>query len=213
MTIAWISLAALLAAILVSCATRLNVGILCVTFSWIIGVYLGGMRVEEVAGGFPVQLFLTLAGVTLLFTQAQVNGTIDKVAHQAVRGCRGNIGLIPIGFFVLAAGLASMGPGNIATAALIAPMAMSIAGRVGVPAFLMAIMVGNGANAGALSPFAPTGVIVNSLMARMGLGGLEWQTYANNLAAHAVVAVGGYLLLGGWRLFARGSLNVRAAVA
>ena len=74
-------------------------------------------------------------------------------------------------FFVLGAALASMGPGNIATAALLAPMAMATAGRAGIPLFLMAIMVGNGANAGALSPFAPTGIIVNGIMARIGLPG------------------------------------------
>ena len=76
-------------------------------------------------------------------------------------------------FFVLAAGLASIGPGNIATAALVAPMAMATAARAGIPLFLMAIMVGNGANAGSLSPFAPTGIIVNGLMARIGMTGLR----------------------------------------
>jgi di/tricarboxylate transporter len=211
LNLAWVSLSALFLAIFISCTTQLNVGVLCVAFAWIIGVYLGGMPVAEVAAGFPVQLFLTLAGVTLLFTQAQVNGTLDKIAHKAVRSCRGNVGVIPIGFFILGAGLASMGPGNIATAALLAPMAMSVAGRVGVPAFLMAIMVGNGANSGALSPIAPTGIIVNSLMARIGLGGLEWQTYLNNLGAHALVAFGGYLFFGGWKLFRLGSEKVRAA--
>ena len=75
-----------------------------------------------------------------------------------------------------------MGPGNIATAALVAPMAMATAARVGIPLFLMAIMVGNGANAGSLSPFAPTGIIVNGLMARIGLPGFELQTYLYNLA-------------------------------
>jgi di/tricarboxylate transporter len=211
--LAWISLIALFIAIVISCTTQLNVGVVSVAFAWIVGVYLGGLRVEEVAAGFPVQLFLTLAGVTLLFTQAQVNGTLDKIAHLAVRSCRGNVGVIPIGFFALAAGLASLGPGNIATAALLAPMAMSVAGRVGVPAFLMAIMVGNGANAGALSPLAPTGIIVNSLMARMGMTGLQWETYRNNFAAHLAVAFAGYLLLGGWKLFGRNSEQVRAAAA
>ena len=70
-----------------------------------------------------------------------------------------------------------MGPGNIATAALLAPMAMAIAARAGIPPFLMAIMVGNGANAGALSPFAPTGIIVNGLMDKIGLPGFELRTY------------------------------------
>jgi di/tricarboxylate transporter len=97
-----------------------------------------------------------------------------------------------------------MGPGNIATAALLAPLAMATAARTGIPLFLMAIMVGNGANSGALSPFAPTGIIVNGLMARNGLPGLEWSTYLYNMAAHALVAFSGYALFGGLKLFFAG---------
>ena len=203
MNLAAISFGALLLAILLSSTTKVNVGFLSIVFAWIIGVYLGGMDAAEVAAGFPTQLFLTLVGVTLLFAQAQVNGTLDKVAHRALRICKGNTGLIPGMFFFLALGLASVGPGNIATAALIASMAMAVAGRARISGFLMAIMVGNGANAGSLSPFAPTGIIVNGLMARMELGGLEWQTYLNNLVAHTAVAFAGYFLFGGWRLFKR----------
>jgi Na+/H+ antiporter NhaD/arsenite permease-like protein len=94
-----------------------------------------------------------------------------------------------------------MGPGNIATAALLAPLAMATAARSRIPLFLMAIMVGNGANSGALSPFAPTGIIVNGIMARNGLPGLEAQTYLYNLLAHALVAFTGYALFGGVKLF------------
>jgi TRAP-type C4-dicarboxylate transport system permease small subunit len=67
----------------------------------------------------------------------------------------------------------------------------------------MAIMVGNGAQAGALSPFAPTGIIVNGLMDKIGLAGFEFRTYATNFAAHVIVAFAGYFLLGGWKLFSR----------
>jgi hypothetical protein len=67
----------------------------------------------------------------------------------------------------------------------------------------MAIMVGNGANSGALSPFAPTGIIVNGIMAKNQLPGLEVQAYVYNLAAHALMAFAGYALFGGLRLFAR----------
>ena len=45
---------------------------------------------------------------------------------------------------------------------------MAIAGRTGIGAFLMTLMVANGANAGAFSPFAPTGIIANGLIARQG---------------------------------------------
>jgi di/tricarboxylate transporter len=201
MSLAYISLAALVIAILVSCFTELNVGILSLALAWIVGVYLGGMTLNQVIAGFPVALFLTLAGVTLLFAQAQLNGTLDRIAHRAVRICRGNAGLIPVMFFALAAALASLGPGNVSTAALLAPMAMAVAGRSAIPAFLMIIMVGNGAQAGSLSPFAPTGVIVNGLMEKIGLPGQEWHTYWTNLAAHALVAFGGYFAFGGLKLF------------
>lgn len=201
-TLGAICVAALVVVLIVSCATPLNVGVLAIAMAWIIGVYIGGLSANDVMGGFPTALFLTLAGVTLLFALAQSNGTLDKIAHYAVRTCRGNRGLVAVMYFVMAAALATIGPGNIATAALMAPMAMSTAGRVGVPAFLMAIMVGNGASAGGLSPFAPTGIIVSGIMERIGLGGFAWPLFGYALLAHAVVAFGGFFLFGGWKLFA-----------
>jgi Na+/H+ antiporter NhaD/arsenite permease-like protein len=197
------TLAALAVAIVLSCTSRLNVGLLALALAWVIGVYVGGLPLREVTAGFPVDLFLTLAGVTLLFSQARVNGTLDIVAHNAMRLCRGRVGLVPIMYFVLGAALASAGPGNIATTGLLAPMAMATALRMGISPFLMAIMVGNGCNSGSLSPLAPTGIIVTGLMERIGLGGLELQTWAYNLLAHAIVAFGAYLIFGGGKLLAR----------
>lgn len=204
MNLALISVCALAFAVLVSCVSRLNVGVLAIALAWIVGVYIGGFPVNTVMGGFPSQLFLTLVGVTLLFSLAQSNGTLERITHHAVRVCRGNRGMIPVMFFGLGAVLSSIGPGNIATAALVAPLAMATASRSSIPLFLMAIMVGNGANSGALSPFAPTGIIVNGIMDRNGLPGLEWQTYLYNLVAHAGVAFGGYALFGGLKLFGGG---------
>jgi len=201
MTLAWLSLGALVVAMIVSCFSTLNVGVLALALAWIVGVYLGSMSLNDVLSGFPVQLFLTLAGVTLMFTQAQLNGTLDRVAHAAVRICRGNAGLIPVMFFVLGSIIASLGPGNVATAAMLAPMAMAVAARASIPPFLMAIMVGNGAQSGALSPVAPTGIIVTGLMDKIGLGGFGMRTYIANLLAHAIIAFGGYFLLGGLKLF------------
>ncbi len=203
MNLAIISLLALLAAIVLSFTTRINVGFLSLVFAWIIGVYLGGMEVKAIRAGFPTDLFLTLVGVTLLFAQAQVNGTLERITHHGVKLCRGSLGLIPVMFFLLALVIASVGAGNIAGAALVAPMAMATAGRVKIPAILMLVMVGHGALAGSVSPFAPTGIIVNNLMAKMGLGGREWQTYVFNLLACVATAIIGYFVFGGWRLFHR----------
>lgn len=134
-----LTLAALGVAVLLSCVTRLNVGLLAMSLAWVIGVYVVGLPVKTVAAGFPVDLFLTLTGVTLLFSQAGVNGTLQRVAQNAVRLCRGRAGLVPILFFVLAAVLGTCGPGNIATTGLLAPVAMGTALRMRISPFLMAI--------------------------------------------------------------------------
>ena len=203
MNIALISLCALGIAVLVSSTTRINVGILAIVLAWVVGSDFAGLQLSEIVSGFPTQLFLMLTGVTLLFTQAHLNGTLDRVAHYAVRGCRGNTGLIPIMFFFLASFLASIGPGSTAMAAIIGPMAMRVAERANISAFLMAIMVANGANSGSLSPIAPTGIIVNGLLAKIGITGVEWHNYLTVLLAHAAVAFAGYFLFGGIRLLRR----------
>ena len=203
MNLAWISLAALIVAITLSMVTSVNVGVVSLAMAWLVGVYLGGMPVAKVIGGFPIDLLLNLIGVTLLFGMANENGTLGRVAARAVRACKGSAGVIPIMFFVIAVTLSSIGPGNIATTAIMAPMAMAVAMRAAIPPFLMALMVGNGAQAGALSRFAPTGIIVNTNMEAIGLGGHETQTYLNNLLAHIVVTSVAYFLFGGWKLFTR----------
>jgi di/tricarboxylate transporter len=203
MSLGALTLGALALAIVLSCTTRLNVGLLAIALAWIIGVYVGGLPLREVTAGFPIDLFLTLAGVTLLFSQARVNGTLDIVAHNAMRLCRGRVGVVPIMYFGLGAALASAGPGNIATTGLLAPMAMATALRMGISPFLMAIMVGNGCNSGSLSPLAPTGIIVSGLMTRIGLPGLELSTWGYNLLAHALVAFGAYFIFGGAKLLLR----------
>jgi len=201
MSLAWLSIAALVLAVTLSCTTTVNVGILSLALAWLVGVYFGGMSVSTVLEGFPVQLLVTLVGVTLLFSMSDTNGTLARLTGRAVRLCRGRAGLLPIMFFGLGVFVATIGPGGTPASALLAPPAMAVAGRVGISPLLMAIMAGNGALAGTLSPFAPGGIVANGVMDRIGLGGLEWQTYGYNVLAHAIVGFGGFLVLGGLRLF------------
>lgn len=200
MNAAVLSLVALLVAIAVSMASRLNVGVLAMTFAWLVGTYAAGLKVDQVVAGFPSSLFLTLTGVTLLFALAEANGTLERLAHRAIGLARGSARLVPLIFFVLALGLASVGPGSITTVALMAPLAMAVGTQAGVPRFLTALVVANGANAGNLSPISAVGVIANAKMAEAGIGGHELKVWLANFLAHALVAGAAYLILGGSRL-------------
>jgi di/tricarboxylate transporter len=208
MNAAWVSLAALGVAILVGTVWRFNVGVLAFALAYVVGTTVGGMKVSAVTAGFPTPLFVVLVAVGLLFGVAQVNGTLDALARHGVKLARGNVGLVPVAFFLLTLGLSTLGAGNIAAAALMAPLAMAAAARLRISAFLMIIMVANAANAGAYSPIAPTGLVANELMAQAGLPGVAWQMYWNTFLAQTVVAFAGYAAFGGWRLLRSGSAAV-----
>jgi Na+/H+ antiporter NhaD/arsenite permease-like protein len=211
MNLAMLTLVALFVVVAIGSFLPVNLGLLSIALAFVIGVLVGDMTLSAVTAGFPSGLFLTQIGVTLFFSQARANGTLERVSAAAVRLARGRAGLVPIVFFALALVFASIGPGNIAAVALLAPVAMAAAGRAGIPAFLMAIMVCSGANAGALSPFAPTGIIANGLMAKIGLDDAQWTNYFNALLAQSLVGFAGYLLFGGVRLLRAGSAGMAAA--
>jgi di/tricarboxylate transporter len=194
------SLLALILAIVLSIVTRINVGLVAIAFAWLIGVYLAGLGAGGVVEGFPASLFLTLAGVTLLFAAAEVNGTLERLARHAVRLARGDARWLPLIFFAISFVVSSIGPGAISSVALIAPLAMAIAHRTRVPYLLMALMVANGANAGNLSPISSLGIIANNRMADAGVGGHEGKVFVANLAAHVLVSVFAYFAFGGLKL-------------
>lgn len=201
MDIALISLLGLIGAIVIGGIVRVNVGILASALAWIIGVYVAEMTVGDVLRGFPLNLAAILFGITFLFGCAQQNGTLTQLAHRAIRLTRGRRALMPLTFFVLAVILSTIGPGNIGAVALLAPLAMATAGEMGISAFLITVMIANGANAGAFSPFAPTGIIANGLITQLGIEMNPWtQVYLPSLVAQTFVALVSYLLFGGIRL-------------
>lgn len=213
MSPAILALLALLVAIVLSMTARVNVGLLAIALAWVIGVYAADMKADVVIAGFPATLFLTLAGVTFLFAIAKSNGTLDLLARHAARLVRGNAGLLPVVFFAIACVLSTIGPGAIASVALVAPIAMATGARAGVPHLLTAIMVGTGANAGNLSPISAVGAMANELMVRIGLPGQEWKVWSANFFAHVLVAMAAYLVFGGASLFRAGGTAVGSHAA
>ena len=212
MTPAGFSLLALLLVIVLSMTARCHIGVLALGLAWPLAVWGADWKPDQVIGLFPSGLFLTLTGVTLLFGLAQENGTLGNVTRMATRWTRGRSELLPWMFFFLAGAVSSLGPGTIAATALVAPLAMGTAISAGIRPFLMALMVGNGANAGNLSPLSAVGLIVRSLMEQAGLPGHEAAVFLANFTAHFSVSVGAYFLMGGHRIHRRLETNTESEV-
>jgi Na+/H+ antiporter NhaD/arsenite permease-like protein len=207
-TAAIASIVALVIVVIISCVNEdLNVGFLGIGFAIVVGGAFSGLTGAKVMASFPLSLFMILIGVTFLFGMAQTNGTMEKLTAYSVRVCKGNTAMIPVIVYLLTTFVTTIGPGNIAGCALMAPVAMAIATRVGMPAFLMTLIVVGAANGAAFSPFAPTGIISNGIIAKMApqlglaadsLSGLAWKIHFNSTLAQGIINIGGFFVLGGW---------------
>lgn len=197
-----ISLVALIIAVIISMITEKNIGLLAIVFAFLIAMMSNGeIKVDNLLDAFPLKMFMMLVGVTYLFTIAQDNGSIAKVAQVSLKFARGNVGMLPIIFFLMAVILSAVGPGNIAATVVLAPIGMAIVNETKMSPLLMTLMIVNGANAGALSPFAPTGIIANGLAAQIGIVGLERNIFLNSLLGNGAAAALGYFVCGGHKLW------------
>lgn len=132
-----------------------------------------GIKEKEVTSLFPSNLFLMLVGITLFFGIASTNGTLSKLTDSLISRIGGKTKLLPVSIFFLSFILSAIGPGNIAATLLIAPVAMQLSARSKISPLLMAIMVATGANAGAFSPVAPTGVVSTGLINKIGVTDID----------------------------------------
>jgi len=196
-----LSLIALAVAVVVGIVRNVNVGPLSLAIALVIGYYIGGVKIRDLIAGYPVNVFLMLAGITYLFAIANINGTLVKLTHYAVKGVRGNVAMLPIILFLLAFALSSLGPGAITICALMAAPCMLLASQTKIPAFLMAVMVANGTQAGNMSPIAVAGVIVKGLAEKMNLPDWSFILWMNSLVYFFAIGIGAYLLFGGLKLW------------
>lgn len=198
-----LSLIALAVAVVVGIVRNVNVGPLSIAIALVIGYYIGGVKIKDLIAGYPVNVFLMLAGITYMFAIANINGTLAKLTAFAVKSVGGNVALLPIVLFLVAFVLSSLGPGAITICAMMAAPCMLLASRAKIPAFLMAVMVANGTQAGNMSPIAVAGVIVKGLAQKMNLPDWSFILWMNSLVYFFVIGICAYFLFGGLKLWKR----------
>ena len=180
-----------------------NMGALGFVAAFIVGTVFVGMSTDDIIGGFPSELFLTLVGVTYLFAIAQNNGTVDLMVRGAVRLVRGRVALIPWVMFGITGLLTAVGALGPAAVAIIAPIALGFAARYKINALLMGMMVIHGAQAGGFSPISVYGVTVNTITAKAGLVDSPLALFLGSLLFNAAIGVLLFVFLGGRSLIGR----------
>ncbi len=181
----------------------INLGVMAFVAAFLVGTLVGGFDVDEIFGGFPGDLFILLAGITLLFAIAQRNGAVGLLMDWGLRLVRGNVGLIPWVMFALATLLTGVGALPAAAVAIVAPIALRFAAQYRINPLMMGILVVQGATAGAFSPISPFGVIANGVLETRGLPQWPVLLFVNSLVFNTLVAAAVFFAFGGLRLLRR----------
>jgi di/tricarboxylate transporter len=181
-------------------ARPINLGALAFVTTYIVGTVFAGEGVTEIYTGFPVDLFVLLAGVTYLFAIASSNGTVERVIEAVARLVKDRRELIPWIVFVAASLPAMAGAIGSAGVAMLAPLSLRLAERYDIDRRMIGLMVIYGAGAGNFSPLNVLGVIVAQAVQRSGLHMSSMALFLSNLAYNAALAATIYALFGGLRL-------------
>lgn len=189
----------LIGAIILGFVKKINVGLVCLGFSLILGT-IGRMGAGDIYKGFPYKLFATLLGTMLFFSLLQQNGTLEKISQKLIGICGKKTFLVPVIIYAVSFVLSAAGPGAISVQSVTVLFAVSMAVQMKISPVLMGIMAILGAVGGTASPIALTGIIVGDLMAEMGIQGLESQIFLGVAVSNLICAAAMYFLLGGYKL-------------
>lgn len=162
-----LAIAIFIAVFAVASFRNLHLGALMLPAAAAVGVWLAGMPVRDVIGGFPLNILVLIAGVTYFFGIARGNGTIDRVIHKLIAAVGDRRTLLPFVFYLITAGVASMGSSQ--AGYVMIPLAMAAARRAAVDPMLMGVALNSGMSTGGFAPTSVFGIVTMTTARQAGI--------------------------------------------
>ena len=203
MNIQTVSILVLAAIFVVATILPINMGVLAFAAAFLVGGVVMGLSPGDVFAGFPVDLFVTLVGITYLFAIAHYNGTVDWLVERTVGLVGGHVAAIPWVMFLIAALLSGCGALGPAAVAILAPIALRFADQYRISPVMMGLMVIHGAQGGGFSPISVYGGIVNGIVAKAGLPSEPMALFLSSLAFNFGIAILVFVIFGGLQTLRR----------
>lgn len=158
------------------------------------GLFLADMKIDDIIAEFPLSIMILLAGVTYFFAIAQENGTVDKIIDWALEKVGSSAVLLPIVFFVITAGIASMGAPL--AGLVMMPVGMQVARKYGVDYALMGLAICFAIGAGGFAPTSLYGIVTYSTAHDAGIDLSPFLLFGIALVVYLVMLVVAYLMYG-----------------
>lgn len=167
-TILLLCLAAIIIAIAICFKTGINLGLIAMSFAFLIGCLFMGEKAATIFGFWPDSLIFFLLASAMFYGFARENGTLTLLGTKLLYKFRKSIGALPFVFAFIAfiLGLLGAGPGTIV---LLAPLGFSVCAQVGIDPLLMVFAIDTGYNCGTQNPWTGTGVVLYGLVEESGV--------------------------------------------
>ena len=112
MNLTMLVISAIIVAIALGFVFKINVGLLAIVFSYIIGAFFMGLKTKDIILMWPTNLFWMILTITFFYGFAMSNGTLSVIARKTVFASRKYPYLIPITLYILTLIISGIGPGR-----------------------------------------------------------------------------------------------------
>ena len=150
-------------AIFLGYKTKINTGLFCIVFDYIIGCFVMGLKPKQVIGYWPTSTMFVILSVSLFYNFAAINGTLEKMSGALLYACRKFPGLLPYALLAVAVILSVMGATYFTVLAFLAPITLVICDESRMDKLTGAVAINCGALAGGNFPTSNLGVIFRGL--------------------------------------------------
>ncbi|SIR69317.1 SLC13 family permease [Williamsia sterculiae] len=181
-----LSLVLLVVVLVLAIWRRMNIGVLALAAALPV-LALSGLDAKEMYKAFPGDLFVLIAGVSLLFAHLERSGALGFLVDRVYRAIGDRHALLPWAGFLIAGALSTAGAFSTAPIAFLVPIVAHMCVRSRSTFLLCELAVIIAANCAGLSPLNPTGAVVRSAASKLNVSYPQWGLWAVSVAVAFVV--------------------------
>ena len=100
---------AIIVSIVIGWKFKFNTGIIAMGFAFLLGFFGLGMKINDIIAFWPTTIVFYLLSISLFFTYATQNGTMDVLGRKMLYALGGNAKLIPVAIALVCAIVGGLG--------------------------------------------------------------------------------------------------------
>jgi di/tricarboxylate transporter len=197
---------AILLSIILGYKTRINIGLFAIAFAYLIGSFALGLSPNDIIKMWPLKIFFIIFSVSLFYSFAIINGTLEKLAEHLMYRCRNFPHLLPYAIFITTTIIAALGAGYYTVLAFMAPITLLLCQRTGMSMIIGSMSVGYGALTGANFMSSQSGIIFRSIMVNAGV--TENQAFINSIGIFLSTAIIPFIVITALIFFTKHRSNI-----